>query len=125
MENSPNQGLNISVPSSGQAVITAPANTLGGYIVNPATAIDQDIATAEPLYVDVVGQCAGLQAYGTIVALQPGERFDVPYGSTNPVYHTDVDLPPHQGSRLWPWNTDYGLDASHPRYAEQHGAPED
>ena len=58
------------------------ANQQGGYVVNPLTAADQGIATAEVLYVNQVGP-SDTQANGTTIALQPGQSYTViPYTTT-------------------------------------------
>lgn len=82
----PSAGTNTQITTGGQAVQAAPPGIAGGYIVNPMSATDQGLSAAEPLAVDVVGQCVMVQGNGTIVLLWPGEKFDLPANSTNPVY---------------------------------------
>jgi|SRR5215471_17349970 len=59
-------------------------NMSGGYIVNPLTAADQGLASAEVLYVNQVG-AADTQANGTTIALQPGQSYTVIPNTTSPV----------------------------------------
>ena len=80
---------NSSVPNSGTPVTAIPANPVGGFITNPLTAADQGIATAEPLYISIVGDPA-LAANGTTFALQPGQTWNVVSEQTTP---TRVDAP--------------------------------
>jgi hypothetical protein len=73
----PVAGLVSQTPvTAGTAVDAIPANQAGGYVVNPLSAADQGLATAEPLYVDPTG-AATTTANGTTVALQPGQSFAV------------------------------------------------
>jgi hypothetical protein len=73
----PAQGLAIQTPTSpGVPVQAIGPNQLGGYIVNPLSAADQGIGTAEALYVNQVGN-AITQANGTTIALQPGQSYTV------------------------------------------------
>jgi len=90
MANTPYAGLNLQIAISGTAVPVAPANVSGGYIVNPLSAVDQGLGSAEPLYVDVVGACAATQGNGTIVSLAPGQEFDLPPGLANQVWANAV-----------------------------------
>lgn len=68
-----------SVVEAGVAVIAVYGPVLGGLIQNPATAADQGIAVAEPLYVDIVGT-ASLVETTTTVPLRPGDIFIIPAG---------------------------------------------
>ena len=70
--------------SPGVAVTAISPNMSGGFIVNPLTAADQGIVTAEPLYVNQV-TVATLNANGTTIALQPGQSYTVIPGTTTPV----------------------------------------
>jgi len=60
----------------GTAVIAIAADQNGGYIVNPASAADQGLATVEVLYVNQVTN-ATLLANGTTIALQPGQSYSI------------------------------------------------
>ena len=60
------------------------ANQTGGYIVNPVSAADQGLATAEVLFVNQVGS-AITNANGTTIALQPGQSYTVIPFTTTPV----------------------------------------
>ena len=85
----PNQGTNVVVAAAQTSVQAAPAGVAGGFIKNPASSTDQGVS-AETLYVDCVGTCAttggSLLARGTIVALEPGDVFEIPEFSQNPIY---------------------------------------
>lgn len=81
----PVQGPNVSTPGSpGIPVDAIAANQSGGYVVNPLTAADQGLSTAEVLYVDQVSP-ADTQANGTTIALQPGQSYTVIPNTTTPV----------------------------------------
>lgn len=80
----PYTGLTTVVQIGGNPVTVANAATSGGYVTNPLSASDQGLANAEPLYVDPVGPCVNLAAGGTILALQPGDTFQLVPGSTLP-----------------------------------------
>lgn len=56
----------------------------GARITNPYYPADQGLAVAEPLYVSIVGD-ATLEADGTTFAIQPGQYFKVPAGTTTNV----------------------------------------
>jgi hypothetical protein len=85
MSTSPVQGPNVETPSSPGVPVNAIApNQTGGYIVNPLTAADQGLPTAEVLYVDQVAG-ANTQANGTTIALQPGQSYTVIPSTTTPV----------------------------------------
>ncbi len=81
----PSAGLATQIASSGQAVMVAPANISGGYIVNPSSPADQGVSV-EPLYVDIVSECSALVANVTTVSLGPGQKFDMPVNSSKPVW---------------------------------------
>lgn len=74
----------ITSATPGIAVIAIDVNQAGGYIVNPTSAVDQGLSTAEILYVNQVTN-AGLQANGTTIALQPGQAYTVIPNTTTPV----------------------------------------
>ncbi len=77
----PVAGTNSVVAAGGTAVQAAPAAPNGGFITNPASAVDQGIADAETLYVDPVG-AADVQANGTTFALAPGQSWSLIPGQT-------------------------------------------
>jgi hypothetical protein len=78
-------GLATQTPATaGTPVNAIDVNQSGGYIVNPASATDQGIATAEVLYVNQVTS-ATLQANQTTLALQPGQSYNVIPSTTTPV----------------------------------------
>lgn len=78
------------IPGAAHAIVTGgvPVNAVlagpnGGYILNPVSAADQGLGTAETLYVDPVGP-ATLQGNGTTVALAPGQAYEIIAGTTLP-----------------------------------------
>jgi len=85
----PVAGAHSFISVGGTAVIAANANPSGyngGYIVNPLTATDQGISTAEPLIVDPTGVSPGLTANGTALALQPGQSWNFIPGQVTATY---------------------------------------
>jgi hypothetical protein len=74
----------ITSGTPGTPVIAIAANQAGGYIVNPTTAADQGLPTAEPLYVNQVTG-ATLNANGTTLALLPGQAYTIIPSTTTPV----------------------------------------
>jgi hypothetical protein len=77
----PGPGLVSVVAAGGTAVTAVGPNPNGGYIQNPASAADQGVAAAEPLYINPV-TTAGVAGYGTTFALAPGETWFVIPGQT-------------------------------------------
>lgn len=73
-----------AVPTGGRAVIAAAGPILGGFIVNPFNARDQNLAAAEVLYVDITGSAA-LSETATTQAIQPGGIFTFPDNLTTNV----------------------------------------
>src|SRR6266550_2670000 len=85
----PVAGAHSFVSVGGTAVIAATANPTGyngGNMVNPLTASDQGIGTAEPLIVDPTGVSPGLNANGTAIALQPGQSWNLIPGQVTATY---------------------------------------
>jgi len=81
----PIAGLAFQTPASAGVPVNAiAANQSGGYIVNPTTAADQGLTTAEVLYVNQVQNCT-VQANGTTIALQPGQTYTIIPNTTTPV----------------------------------------
>lgn len=74
----------VTSPTPGSAVIAIAVNQAGGYVVNPYDPNDQGLVTAEPLFVDQVGN-ATLHANGTTIALQPGQSYTIIPNTTTPV----------------------------------------
>lgn len=74
----------ITSSTPGTAVIAIAANQAGGYIVNPTTATDQGITTAEVLYVNQVVNATNV-GNGTTIVLQPGQSYTVIPNTTTPV----------------------------------------
>jgi len=72
------------VTTGGTFVVAVAANALGqngGIITNPASAADQGIGSAEPLYINPVDD-ATLQANGNTFELQPGQSWVLIPGQT-------------------------------------------
>jgi|SRR6516162_5589773 hypothetical protein len=91
----------VTSTTPGVAVTAIAPNMSGGYIVNPLLAVDQGIATAEPLYINQVG-AATLQANGTTVALQPGQSYTVIPQTTTPVTVSSASASHKFTSVQWP-----------------------
>lgn len=72
----PIAAINSVVAVGGVAELVFAANPLGGVITNPSAPADQDLADAEVLYVNPVGDAA-LSANGTTFALYPGQSWEV------------------------------------------------
>ena len=70
-------GLNTVITTGGTSLIVLPAGCYGGFIINPLTDADQDLITAEALFIDPIDEC-GLAGYGTTIRLEPGEAWYVP-----------------------------------------------
>lgn len=72
-------GLTSVVPTAGRAVLVADITMGidGGVIINPLAAVDQGIASEEPLWVSLLGSAATAEVYGTSKLL-PGQSFLVP-----------------------------------------------
>ena len=99
---SPVIGSNVQTSATpGTAVIAIVANQAGGYIVNPNAPADQGLVTAEPLYVNQVGN-AVLQANGTTVALQPGQSFTIIPFTTTPVTVASASANHKFSAVMWP-----------------------
>jgi hypothetical protein len=69
----------------GTAAVAIYGPVAGGSITNPLLASDQNILTAEVLYVDISGAAAVLAETSTCVPIQPGQTFKVPIGLTTNV----------------------------------------
>jgi hypothetical protein len=85
----------------GTAVVAILANQAGGYIVNPAAAADQGLATPELLYVNQVSN-ATLQANTTTIALQPGQSYSVIPNTTTPVTVSSASASHKFTAVMWP-----------------------
>lgn len=83
MSVTPVAGLASVVTTGGTPVQVVGPFPNGGFITNPYYATDQGIVTAEPLYIDIVGD-AGLAANGTTFALQPGQSWSIVPGQSTP-----------------------------------------
>lgn len=73
----PISGVSTQVITAGTAVLVAAGDAVDGYIINPATIVDQGISTLNVLYVDPTYP-ATPYVTGTTVAIQPGGRYDFP-----------------------------------------------
>lgn len=84
----PAAGLASEVTTGETAVITVGPNPSGGFILNPASAADQGLGVAEPLYVDPVQAPGGVDGAGngTTFAIQPGGTWDLIPGQTTPTW---------------------------------------
>lgn len=71
------QVTTITTGGTAVTVCTGPLHLVT--ITNPLTAADQNIATAEPLYVDCTGAAATVGGAGTVLALQPGQSWVCPH----------------------------------------------
>lgn len=78
------RGVNSQIGNGGEPVIAVYAGALWAKIVNPFNAADQNLATAEPLFVDLINPAA-TEETATTFALLPGESFIVPPFSTDDV----------------------------------------
>jgi len=85
----PIAGLTSVVAVGGTPVNAVAGGPNGGLIVNPYTPTSQDLADAEPLYIDPVG-AAGVEGNGTTFELQPGQSWTLIPGQTTP---TSVNAP--------------------------------
>jgi hypothetical protein len=95
-------GLTTSTPTTpGQAVNAISANQAGGFIVNPLSAADQGLATAEPLFVDQVGP-APITAFKTTIALQPGQSYTIIPNTTTPVSVASASASHRFTAVMWP-----------------------
>jgi hypothetical protein len=70
----PVAGVNSQVTTGGTSVIAANGGQNGGVITNPLLAADQNIGSAEVLWINPVG-AAGTAANNTTFALQPGQSW--------------------------------------------------
>ena len=100
MSVTPSPGISTSVASGGNSTLVIPANPNGGFITNPFLAADQNITSAEVLYVDPTGATPILAGNGTCFALQPGQTWSVipQQSSTTSVTSTTTG---HKFSAVW------------------------
>lgn len=89
MSVTPIAGIASTVAVGGTPVTAVGPNPNGGIIVNPYSAADQGLVTAEILYVDPVNP-PGLAGFGTTFALLPGQYYNIIPGQTTP---TKVNAP--------------------------------
>lgn len=75
------------VTTGGTAVVSVPANPMGGFLQNPLDPADQGIiGSAEPIYVDplnVPGAAPGA-GNGTCFVIYPGQSWQIIPGQTTP-----------------------------------------
>lgn len=77
------------VATGGTPVQVASGGVNGGFITNPVSEVDQDIVTAEPLYVTCVGSAPGSapgDGNGTTFVLYPGQTWTMIPGQTTATY---------------------------------------
>jgi hypothetical protein len=91
----------VTSATPGTAVIAIDVNQAGGYVVNPILPADQGLATAEPLYINQVGNAA-LAANGTTIALQPGQSYAVIPNTTTPVTVASASASHKFTAVMWP-----------------------
>ena len=97
----PVSGPNTQTPGTpGTTVVAIDQNMSGGYIVNPLSAADQGLTTAEVLFVNQVTLAATV-ANGTTIALQPGQSYTVIPNTTTPV--TVASLSPNHKFTAVEW----------------------
>lgn len=70
------------VPIGGRAEFAVYAPVIGGIIANPSDAAGQGIPVVEVLYLDPTGEPAVLEAFGTTIAIQPGQTYTIPANQT-------------------------------------------
>ncbi|HXB12769.1 MAG TPA: hypothetical protein VNZ45_12330 [Bacteroidia bacterium] len=76
----PTAGLTSTVAASGKSVQVSSSSAVGGYIINPASNVDQGLSQANILYVDPTGPASnGISA--TTIQLYPGVKFEIPPNS--------------------------------------------
>jgi hypothetical protein len=73
----PTKGLVSVIHSARTSVQVSSGSALGGYIINPARAFDQQLSEPAFLYVDPTGPAENYIS-PTTVALAPGQRFEIP-----------------------------------------------
>ena len=76
------------------SIIAAYGPMRGGYIFNPLSAADQNLAVAETLYMSIAGP-ASLAEDATTIAIPPGESRNFPPGLTGPVW-VNAQSPGHR-----------------------------
>ena len=80
----PKPGLISVILVAGNSVQVTEGTAIGGWIINPASAIDQGISRPDILYVDPTGP-ASVSPNGTSMALAPGTPYYAIPGSTLPL----------------------------------------
>lgn len=78
----PTAGTASAIVTGGTAVTLVTGPIKGGYVCNPLTATDQNIATAEAAYVNPVATATS-NGRGTNSVLQPGQCITFPAQTTN------------------------------------------
>lgn len=73
----PIKGINTQVKTAGSPVLVAAGVAVDGYIINPATIIDQGTSTLNVLYVDPTNIATPYET-ATTVAIQPGGHYNFP-----------------------------------------------
>lgn len=83
----PVAALASKVEIGGTAVNPFPSNIGGGFIQNPLNPVDQNVAPAEPLYVDPTGGTPGSApgaGWGTTFVIYPGQTWAAIPGQSTP-----------------------------------------
>lgn len=73
------------IVTGGSSQVAAYGPMLGGYIINPATAVEQGIGVAENLFVSFLGPAASMEN-GTTFAVVPGGTLNFPVDQVNNIY---------------------------------------
>jgi len=90
----PTKGFVSVILAANHSVQVTSGDALGGYIYNPKDAYDQKLSVPTVLYVDPTGPAAN-QITSTTVALQPGQRFDIPPQSEYGIFVNSIAVGHH------------------------------
>lgn len=71
--------VSTTIKTGGVPIIAAYGPMEGGFIVNPQTAHDQNLAIAENIFVDLVGNASAVETV-TSIPVTPGQTFTLPRG---------------------------------------------
>jgi hypothetical protein len=73
----PIRGLNTIVTIAGRSITVAGSDSVGGYIINPYSVVDQGLTKLHTLFVDPTGPAQTFET-GTTVAIPPGGYYSLP-----------------------------------------------